>query len=490
MLCLFGVVCLSACHAGSGVDSATGTPELTQPPPTLTITPTGAVLPPPLPPNTGEGIVLLERYRAEIIPDAVSIYPLEGRLDRPLSIEVMVLSGDIDPVLEIYTPEGHQLVIANSSGVGEPEKLGAIEFPADGYYELGISSEGGSGEVGVSVYGLEGQALEGGGSFDSFPGEMAGKMADVGTVHMFRIPAERGERFDAWAQAVGDELDLFFDLYDPDGHLVAARDDNVGLDPYLWNFMADQSGVYSLALKNYGSTFGDYVLRVDQSPGGELVLFDEPTSFELQATPRRSAWFTFDYQASEPISITARPQNPDLDFEIALYDQNGNQLLNVNNSSPGQPETLTFVQLPYDGSYQVEFIPLETEGLVEFTLSHALDDVGETVEPVEVGGSPLPCHIYGPGTLLSYTFGTGADDTINMGVRFSAGAPIDLNFDLYDPDGYLMFSSRGVNGAGILVQDYSLPAAGSYVLVFWNQGQQAGDFEVDLSYSGGPSTES
>ncbi|MBN1119819.1 MAG: hypothetical protein JXJ17_01975 [Anaerolineae bacterium] len=448
-----------------------------------TVTPTGVAQMPQLLPRVGEGIELLERYRAEIIPDAVSIYPLEGRLDRPLSIEVMVLSGDIDPVLEIYTMEGHQLVIANSSGVGEPEKLSVIEFPADGYYELGISSEGGSGEVGISVYGLEGQSSEGGGSFYSFPGEMTGKMADVGTVHMFRIPAQRGERFDAWAQAVGDELDLFFDLYDPDGHLVAARDDNVGLDPYLWNFMADRSGIYSLALKNYGTTIGDYVLRVDQSSGGELVSFDEPISFELQASPRRSAWFAFDCRASEPISIEARPQNPELDFEIALYDQNGNRLLNVNNSSPGQPEILTFVQLPYDGRYQVEFFPLETEGLVEFTITHALADVGEIGAPVEMGGVPLPCHMDGPGTLLSYTFEAEAGDTLNIGVRFSAGVPIDLNFDLYDPDGYLLASSRGVEGAGALVQDYSLPVAGSYVMVFWNQGQQAGDFEVDLSCS-------
>ena len=44
----------------------------------------------------------------------------------------MVLSGDINPVIEIYTMEGNQFVIADSVGVGEPETLGPIEFPADG----------------------------------------------------------------------------------------------------------------------------------------------------------------------------------------------------------------------------------------------------------------------------------------------------------------------------------------------------------------------
>jgi hypothetical protein len=484
LLCLLGIFILASCKAGSNADLLADLPAPTQPPTFPTVLPTGTASLPQLPENTADGVVLIERYRAEIVPDAISIYPLEGRLDRPVSIEVMVLSGEINPVIEIYTMEGDQFVIADSSGVGEPETLGPIEFPADGYYELGVSSEDGSGEVGVSIYGHEGQPVEGGWSFDALPGEKAGVISDVGTVHMFRIPAERGRRFDAWAQAVGNELDLFFDLYDPDGHLVAARDDNVGLDPYLWNFMPAQSGIYSLALKNYGSTFGNYVLRVDQSSGGESISIDQPVSFELQATPRRSAWFVFDCLPSEPISIESHPQNPDLDYEIALYDQYGNRLTDVNNSAAGQPEVLTFVRPPHDGACQVEFIPLETEGVVDFTITRAAGDVESVSGPIVAGGDPLRCHIAGPGTVLSYSFEAKAGDRVNMGVRFLNGALIDLNFDLYDPDGYLLYSSLGVDGAGLLVQAYSLPAAGDYTLVFWNQGQQAGDFEFDLSSTG------
>ncbi len=103
------------------------------------------------------GPQLVDQFRAEVLPNAASVFPLEGLAEYPVRVEVIVLTGDLDPVVMISNPAGDQLAYSNTGRLREPEVIGQFIFPADGFYELGVAAAQGTGEVGVSVYRLDPQ---------------------------------------------------------------------------------------------------------------------------------------------------------------------------------------------------------------------------------------------------------------------------------------------------------------------------------------------
>jgi hypothetical protein len=356
-----------------------------------------------MPNATAEGgLQLLDQFRVAIQEGAVSVFQLEGHIDQPVRVEAIVLSGDIDPYVTMSNSVGDRLAHSDSGQVGEPEVIGQFQFPGDGFYELGVAAPAGSGEVGISIYALDPANLEGGGVFDSIEGELRGTIEHPSTYHTFRLSVERGVRFDLSAQALTEGLDLVLELYSPDGVLLAARDDNVGVDPYLWNFMPSQSGLYTIVLSNYDEGVGDYLLQVSLADEDNPAALGTRTELELSANPRSSTWLTFESRALDAVRVEARPVSPGMDLRIALYDSYGNLLAVADQFGIGEPEQLTTVQVPYDGQYYVEFLTLGEGGEIEYYIRVIRQS------EIELGGQRIApsrfAHegeIVGPGT--SYT---------------------------------------------------------------------------------------
>jgi hypothetical protein len=419
-----------------------------------------------------------EKYRAQVLDGVVSVFPLEGRIDQPVRIEVIVLSGEVDPVITISNAVGDRLAFANTGDVGQPEVIGQFLFPGDGYYELGIASVSGSGEVGVSVYRLKPAELEGGGVFASADEELLGTIEHPASYHTFRLPLERGKRIDLAAEALTDGLDLLFELYGPDGVLLEARDDNVGADPYLWNFMPNQSGTYTVVLSNYDENTGDYALRVGPSEGGGEAVVGTRTSLDLEGAPRRSTWLTLDGRALDGIRVEARPVGVGVDITITVSDPYGNRLTGVNEFGPDEPEQMTLVQFPFDGEYQVEFLTLGESGEIDYyirPIGQADIEMGGRVVPGAVGHEG---EIVGPGTAVVYAFDGQAGDLLGIDAHATGDTGLDLGVDLYGPEGYLLVTRDDVVGKDPVIDRIELPVTGRYVLVVWNFGGTTGPFDL------------
>ena len=117
-----------------------------------------------------------------------------------------MLSGNLDPVIVIYNTQGDRLAQSNTAGPNQPEVIGQFVFPVDGYYELGITGGDGEGEVGVSVYRLDPADVEGGGTFEAIDQTLHGVIDHPSTYHTFRLPVQRGQRFDLGAEALTEGL--------------------------------------------------------------------------------------------------------------------------------------------------------------------------------------------------------------------------------------------------------------------------------------------
>lgn len=440
--------------------------------PLLTAAPGGTTL------SQGTGPQLVDQFRVDVIPDTVSAFPLAGDIDHPVRIEVMVLAGDLDPVIAINNVAGDRLAYADRGGPDQPEVIGQFQFPANGYYELGIGAASGQGQVGVSIYRLDPAQQEGGGIFTSINQELRGTIRQPASYHTFRLPVERGQRFDLGATALTEGLDLVLELYGPDGALLEARDDNVGKDPYLWNFMPSQSGTYTIVLSNYDEHVGDYTLQVSPSVSGGQAVIGARTQLELSASPRRSVWLTLDGTALDGVLVDAREVNPGMDITIAVYDQYGNRLASTDLGGDDARETLSFVQFPRDGQYQVEFATKSGGGDIEYYIRPVRQvdiELGGRIVP---GGYAQKGEITGSGMALAYVFDAQAGDLIGVDAHATGGTGLDLGFDLYTPDGYLLVTKDDVIGKDPLIDRIELPKTGQYVLVLWNFGGTIGPFEV------------
>jgi hypothetical protein len=480
-------VVLAACEAGS---TTSETAAATTPTPWPTLEPVLSPQPTPMPDATTEaGPRLLDQFRVDVQEDAVSVFQIEGQIDQPVRIEAIVLSGNIDPYITMSNSVGDRLAYADSGQVGEPEVIGQFQFPGDGFYELGVAAPAGSGEVGISIYALDPANLEGGGVFGSMNEELRGTMDHPSTYHTFRLPVERGIRFNLSAQALTEGLDLVLELYSPDGVLLAARDDNVGVDPYLWNFMPSQSGLYTIVLSNYDEGVGDYLLTVSQADEDTPAAMGTRTELTLSANPRSSSWLTFDSRALDAVRVEARPISPGMDLSIALYDSYGNRLAAADQFGLGEPEQLTTVQVPYDGQYYVEFLTLGEGGQIEYYIRAIRQS------EIELGGKRISpsrfAHegeIVGPGTSYTYLFDAEAGDLIGADAHGTDSSGLDLGFDLYAPDGTRLISLDDVVGVDPVIDRIELPQTGQYALVLWNFGDTTGLYDLYVTNPEAPAT--
>lgn len=480
---LIAALAFSACRRNDQALSITPTPTAWP-----TLAPAGTVSPAAPAPEMAahEEQRLLERYRVLLEPGITAVYPLEGHVAQPVRIEVIVLEGTPDPAVTITDERGDQLALADAGGPGEPEVIGQFQFPVDGFYELGVTTTTVGGSVGVFIYSLDPAAVEGGGTFSSLDETLRGRITHPSTYHTFRLSAERGQRFDLGAAALTGTLDLLFKLYGPDGRLLAARDDNVGNDPYLWNFMPAHSGLYTVVLSNFGETTGDYLIRVSPSQGGGEAAIGTRTDLELQGAPRRSTWLTLTGRALDGISVEVQPTSAGVDPTITLYDPYGNRLTTVDVAGPDEAERLTLAQFPVDGEYQIEFATAAEGGTVRYLIRRISQydlEAGGRITPGFTGRKDV---IEGPGTAYAYFFDGQAGELVSIDAHpTTSGSNLDLGFDLFTPDGYLLISLDDVVGKNPVVDRLALPQSGRYVLTVWNYGDTQGEFIVFVTLTQG-----
>lgn len=435
--------------------------------------------------SRGQGPQLVDHFKIDITPEALAVFPLEGRIEHPVRIEVIILSGQPDPFIVIQNQAGDQIAQSNRGGVGVPEVIGQFQFPKDGYYQLGIGSKTGSGEVGVSVYQLDSTQVEGGGTFTSVPQEVKGTLRQPASYQSYRLPLVRGRRVDITAKALTESLYLQFDVYSPDGSLLASRDNADGTDPALWNLMADVTGNYTIVVSNGDEHVGDYSLNVaPSSPGGQAVV-GQRTMLDLG---QKSTWLTFDSPAYDGIYVEAKAEGSGVSPTIAVYDQFGNRLTQPDQSNPSDLESLALVQLPFDGTYQIEFSARGNPGQIEYYIRRVrLVDAGMGGQ-IYPGGRSEKGEITGAGTVLTYFFDGKQGDLIGVDAHGTGGTGLDLGFDLYGPDGTRLLTRDDVVGKDPVLDRYQLPSAGRYVLALWNFGDTNGPFEIYVSTPQAPAT--
>jgi hypothetical protein len=471
------LVALAACDGGAAVEMAVGpTGDLTAagPLPTVAPIPTEDIAVQTAAP-VQPAPELIESIRGDVQPLAQSIFGLTGQAGDVVRIEVQVRSGAPDLALELSTPGGEVLARVDAGGPGESEAVGEFRFPATGYYELGVRSAAGDGQIDVLIYQLADEVLSGGGVIPGFDQPATGSMDSPATIHSFTLQVERGQRFDLRATALSGDLDLLFELYDPQGEAVASRDDSLGYDPYLFNHMPVIGGEYTVVLTNYEQTTGDYELLAQRSQSSGQLSFGRNQTIALPTEPHHGTWMTFVGVGGEGLSIDAEPISPNVDLTLAIHDIHGNRLAFADLGGPGVGEHLR-VRRPYDGPYQLAFDTLLEGGQMRY------DVIARTPLDFDPNGSQLAfpttrkvtIESREVGVTYAYWFDGEAGQRVTFDGSTNAGT-LDLAFDLYDQAGNLLSTHDDDRGNDPVLENYPLPFTGRYYLVL----------RIDAAHRGG-----
>jgi len=431
---------------------------------------------------------LVKRFRADIISGVMSAYPLPGRADLPIRVEVVVLSGNLDPRIEINSAAGDPLADVNLAGEGAPEVIGEFQFPVDSVYELALGAASGAGQVGVSIYQLAGPDTAGTAATMSPAKTQVGVLRQPASFQSYHMPLESGSRVDIQVTAATPDLSLRLALFDPDGENTRATVDTSGPNPAIWNFLPSKTGAYTIMVSNRDEGMGEYSLTTAPSTSGGRAVIGSRAVLELGSMPRKSLWLTMDGIALDGVTVEARPVDANLDLAVAVSDPYGHLLTRVNSVGAGAKETLDLVQFPFSGPHQIEFSAVGGSGEFQYYIRPV------RLVDAKIGGKIYPAgraehgEFYGPGSVIVYNFQAEAGDLIGVDAHATAGSGLDLGFDLFDPDGEKLLTRDDDVGKDPVLDRIALPKSGSYMLALWNYADSTGPYEIYVTTPEAPSS--
>ena len=276
-----------------------------------------------------------------------------------------------------------------------------------------------------------------------------------------------------------DVLDLYLELYDGDGAIVAEDDDSgEGYNALIADFPV--SGTYTIHALTYSGA-GDYTLSLEiaAEPQGEVIEYGQ-TVEETLTEEAQQGWF---FQGTEgdvvTIVMNGLDKDGDLDCHLELYSPNGVALTDDDDSGEGLNALIEYYELPADGIYRILVsnaafglggayeLTLEQTGMVtEGTLAY-----GETVSVT------LPA-----GTRHHWLFEGQEGDVVTISMT-AVNEDMDTYLELFAPDGVRVTTDDDSGGeANAEISTFELPLNGTYRIIARGYGDQdAGEYVLALT---------
>ncbi len=175
----------------------------------------------------------------------------EGELGDIVDISIVGIDEDMDTYLELYAPDGEQVMTDDDSGEGANAAILEFELPDAGTYRVvvrGYSSE----QTGEYELTLEKGQLEIRGTlaYD----EAVSMTLKPGNRHHWVFEGEAGDVVSIAMIAVDDDMDTYLELYAPGGEQVMTDDDSGGdSNAAILEFELPLTGTYRVVARGYSS---------------------------------------------------------------------------------------------------------------------------------------------------------------------------------------------------------------------------------------------
>lgn len=437
------------------------------------------------------------------------VYTFQGTTGELVNITMERISGDLDPFLTLYTPDGDIVAIDDNSGSERNAELRNIKLLDDGLYSL--QSTGTDNTLGTYALTLIrggislpieaaledtptptqiplmptiAPALNGNRLQNNAP--VLGSLDD-GDFSQFSIYAVEGETFTLAAKPVGENpLLAEIEMYSPEGELAIftnATQSGIGQQTIIPAYTAPMTGAYIILLSGENGVGGNYILSYGTGYTAESVVRGSPppNTRAEGAVERRGVldeWHV-NLQAGDVVNVAVSNSGGLYDPYIELRTWDGELLTGDDNSGGGTAALIQSAEITVSDTYRIQVrdaTPQQNIG--SYTLIWRYINVAPSP-------TPIPKHSIlmsldddiEPDTYHFYVFSGLAGQRVRIRVEPKPGVVFDPVAVLLDPSSNEIASADDSNGTLNPIIELDLPEDGSYT-VRVNGYLSGGEFDL------------
>nr|SBO97217.1 hypothetical protein BN4615_P6733 [Nonomuraea gerenzanensis] len=384
-------------------------------------------------------------------------------------------SSASDAAVSVRAPDG--TVLREDTSCGKLCMLDPITLPAPGTYTILFDPRK------ALAGSLTAQLTEGDVTGTASVGGPASTLTTVGAgqraVWSFTGTAGRRVSFNFTGSTLTSTYDAYVAVRKPDGTVLiddTACGKNCLLDPAV----LPVGGTYTAEFRPQNAKTGSITLQLHEVTHlSASVTLGGPASTLTTTTPGQNGTWSFAGTAGQVVSfnLTDAGFTATTGARVSVKKPDGTTLVPA--TYCGRNCFLEPVALPVTGTYTVEFDP-QDEKVGKLTLRvHAVRDLAPAA--VTIGGAALTLTTTTPGQNGSWTFsGTAGQQVAVTFTGTSFAASTDARVGLLKPDGTALGSSPYC-GRNCTIAATTLPATGTYTIVFNPQGDKTGSLTAKVA---------
>ena len=280
-----------------------------------------------------------------------------GAMRQRVSIVVEPGAPTFDAILELYGPDGGQLIALDEGYSGDPELISGFELPAAGEYAILVSSF--SPQGGPFTISLD----EGGQPIANFldAGDLTYGSVQEGTLqrleaHAWFLQGAAGDHILIRVTPLDGQLDPDVWLLDEDIERVTAVDEYGAGESETIEMTLNAAGRYIVLVRDFNGNPGQYEIAFGAAPvatpehAGALSYGD--TIFGAIRPGVAVAW-TFIAEAGDVIDIEVQSADAASDIVLQLQAPDGTNVLEVDENSARGDESIRSYVVPTAGQWRM-----------------------------------------------------------------------------------------------------------------------------------------
>jgi len=460
-------------------------------------------VPTPLPSTANLGTFITELVDGQTVGETLNsattphVYTYAGNANQYLTVNMTRVSGEIDPIVTLYAPDGLPMAFDSDSGGASNALIRGVRLPSDGLYTVQAD---GSGKIGAYALTVEvadtfapvsgtpifaptatryapapnptlEQATNGARLKPHQP--MLGRLNDSADLRTHLIDLDSNVLLTlAVTPAQDSPLIPRVELIDVDGVPIAAVTGSASpqdREALISSLLIEQVGTYTVLVTAEGETFGDYEISYGVGTTARTRLIGEARADvtvegELAAPHVRDAWYAH-LKQGDVISAVMIPLDERTDPVLEFVAEDGTLYGIDSKTGASRSPQINGVRILRDGLYYFRVSAAQPNGVGRYALVWRYLDIAPTPDaPREV----LPLLIVNDRVADSayrfYPFYGRAGQRVRVMVTADVQNEFDGVAALLDPDAQVIAEGDDYQGSLNPVFSVTLPRDGTYNL--------------------------
>ncbi len=302
--------------------------------------------------------------QSDLPPNGQQFWTFTGAAGDLISI-VVTPDERFDALLNMYGPDGRQLVALDEGFSGDAEVVSGFELPSTGEYTILVQSfAGNSGSYTLSLD-------EGGESTANFYdagdlvyGDIHQESLRSHEAHAWFFSGRSGDMVMIEVKPLNPTLDLEIWLLDETINRIATQDTFLQGENELIDLTLPQNGQYLILVRDFNGAPGDYEIRLAALPVATPVamgVLELGSAVSGVLEPEQSLVYYFDGLQNDTILLELLTETATSDLALTLLSPNGRAYLRIDDGQAGQPESYTLT-LPENGRWGIVLNEFFDEG--------------------------------------------------------------------------------------------------------------------------------